>query len=402
MQPVRLAIPGEYWDSQIYAGRLFLFERTGEIRTLDWDRIIEEWQAAPNLRVAIECAFRRSDYFYGNRWELFFSDEEIKAIILQKFLSLAQSELVLPNTWIDKMALGRQKNPFPFPHSDLTIYKKNMYAASKSGLFRATCDTRTTHPVSTRPEKKWDGPIYSLAASYGNLALASGSEGLFEFDLSHSRLSWDSKKQNINQLSGQHCSSCNWLFYSIYGSSHVDGGGFLAAFGKESKEPNDEDHRNFKREFTGIVRDKDIFQDTGFSWGMQDKICQAVSGGVNVVRYSPWSQDPSKRLEPLGQLKLKSGGGRVVSGAVATFGTIIEYDTELVVIQSDGRIYRIEGEPVGWRVFSRSKHYENQLHVIYDDRLVIFSFNHDYLVNQDEKRSGFRKMDSFENWARAA
>jgi len=51
-------------------------------------------------------------------------------------------------------------------------------------------------------------------------------------------------------------------------------------------------------------------------------------------------------------------------------------------------IHTFAGEPVNWRIFPRSKHYENQLHIIYNDRLEIISFNHDYFVNQNEKWAG--------------
>jgi hypothetical protein len=398
MQPLRIVIPGEYWDSQIYSGRLFLFERTGDIRTLDWDKTIQEWAVTPKLRIALECAFRRSDYLYGDRWNLLLSDEEIKDLILRKFHLLGKEDLVLPTNRLEKVTLGRQKNPFPFPHSDLTIYQKNMYAASKSGLFRASCGTKTTHPVSTRPEKKWDGPIHSLAASYGNLALASGSEGLFEFEINQDHARWDSEKSPISQLSKKHCSSCNWLFYSIYGSSHTESGGFLASFEKHEKIPDYNNRRNFERKPDGILSDTAIFKDAGFSWGAQDKICQAVGGDVHVVRYTPWSQDPSKKIEHLGKLEVRSGSERVISGAVAMFGTVIEYDDGLIALLSDGRQHRIPGEPVSWRVFSRSKHYENQLHVIYEDQLVILSFNHDYFVSQEEKLSGFKRFGGAEGY----
>ena len=37
------------------------------------------------------------------------------------------------------------------------------------------------------------------------------------------------------------------------------------------------------------------------------------------------------------------------------------------------------------------EHYSNQLHIIYDDRLEIISFVHDYFVDQTSKLSGFRR-----------
>ena len=60
MQPLRLIVPGEYWDSHIYSGRLFLFLRDGSIKGLNWDRIIEEWPLKEDrLRLAMQCAFQR-------------------------------------------------------------------------------------------------------------------------------------------------------------------------------------------------------------------------------------------------------------------------------------------------------------------------------------------------------
>ena len=70
------------------------------------------------------------------------------------------------------------------------------------------------------------------------------------------------------------------------------------------------------------------------------------------------------------------------------FGTVVELDSGLIVICSDETIVDVCGEPVSWRVFPRSRHYENHLHVIHDDHLEVLSFNHDYLVDQQTKVSG--------------
>ena len=50
----------------------------------------------------------------------------------------------------------------------------------------------------------------------------------------------------------------------------------------------------------------------------------------------------------------------------------------------------IRGEPVRWRIFPRSTNFTNQLHIIYDDRIEILSFVHDYFVNQKSKLAGTR------------
>ena len=70
------------------------------------------------------------------------------------------------------------------------------------------------------------------------------------------------------------------------------------------------------------------------------------------------------------------------------FGTIIEYEDGLLILQSDGEKLEINEDVTRWRVFTRSINYENQLHVILDDSLCIYAFLHDYELVQREKIMG--------------
>ena len=145
-----------------------------------------------------------------------------------------------------------------------------------------------------------------------------------------------------------------------------------------------------EREFKGIVDASNIFHTRGYSWANHDKIYQAADGRINARKYNPYAADPVDRFVSLGTLELAAWKGDVVSAGVAVFGTIVECDNAIVIMLSDGRNLTIDGEPVRWRVFPRSKHYENQLHIIRDQALEIWSFNHDYFVDQTSKKSGVR------------
>lgn len=397
MQPLRLTIPGQYWDSQIYAGRLYLFERTGDIRTLDWDLLMQSWDIEASLRIAFECAFVRSDYLYGDRWSLLFSDAEIKSLIIRKFSDLAEKHLELSAAELEKFSIRRQKNPFPFPHSDTAVYKKNMFVVSPDGVHRATCNKANINPISTRIDKKWDAPVLAVDASYLTLALAAGDEGLFEMPLTEDGYEF-SPGENAKRIHRRNCTDCSWTFYSIYGSSHVDAG-FLAAY---RRVPQKHDPLLSARVFEGLISAGTIFHDGGgYSWGNQDKLCQVSASRVRIVNYQPWIEETPGRLTDLGAIDLAATGdirtvelspwkGQVVSGAVALFGTVIECENAVVVVPSEGVTMTFPGEVVNWRIFSRSIQYENQLHLIYDDRLEILSFNQDYFVDQNQKRSGIR------------
>ena len=137
MQPLRLILPGAYWDSQIYAGRLYLFGLEGDITTLDWDAAIAQWPIARPLRLALIAGFLRSDFLY--RAELFalFQDPEIREILQGKFHAMADKPLVMTSEQLARCTIGRQDNPFPFPHADTEIYNRVLYVGGSSGLHQA-------------------------------------------------------------------------------------------------------------------------------------------------------------------------------------------------------------------------------------------------------------------------
>lgn len=407
MQPLRLILPGRYWDSQIYEGRLYLFGRSGDVLTLDWDALIDSFKVGRPLHLALKCAFQRSDYLYGMSAAGLMKDPEIRSLVIRKFRRLGNA-LEVPATRLLRHSLGRQDNPLPFPHTDSEIYARKMYVASKSGVMRVSCNKKTKYPVSTRAEKLWDGPVLGIAASYSALAMAAGNDGLFEKSLMTFRS--DADDHQPKQISQAHCTDCGWAFYSIFGSSSL-GTGFLAAYEREKTPGSPFDgayldrhvyggwrasraSRVSSRRFDRVIDESAIFESdpkrhARYSWASQDKICRAVNGHIEVARYTPW-KDPSQRIERIGALDLRDCSDTIVSAAVALFGIVVELDSSLVIIPSTGRSLTVPGEPVNWRVFPRSKFYENHLHVVYNDHLEVFSFNHDYLVDQDEKVAGIR------------
>ena len=297
---------------------------------------------------------------------------------MRKFQGLSNNSLEVSSQKLKKHTISTQDNPCFFPHSDIEVYNRNIYVASKDGLMSASCNKKTKYGISSRPEKKWDGPVTGMSASYRTLAIAAGDEGLYELPLGPD---WDGMNgDEPSRLSDGICNDCSWAYYSIFGSSFESG--FLASY----RQQQDSD-RVFSREFDGIIPAHQIFGSRGFSWGVHDKLCQAVGSGIKVVKYSPWYDD-DRNFQEMGIVSLEDWKGEIVSASVASFGVVVEAENAIVVFPSAGPSVTFEGEPINWRIFPRSKNYENQLHIIYDDRLEIFSFNHDYLVDQESKISG--------------
>lgn len=395
MQTLKLTIPGSYYDSQIYEGRLYLWSNNGSIITIDWDYLIESIEVPPHLKLALTCAFQRSEYLYGNHWKLIFEDIEIKTTIQRKFQELSKSPIEFSEGNLRKFFIKEQNNPLNFPHADCTIYNKTLYVGSQSGVVSARCNKNGANPISSKPNKIWDAPALSINASYLTLAISAGSEGLFEYNLGSDDHFLTRSKPHL--VLDQHSNSSRWLYASIFSSSYFNEG-FLADFVNEKD--SDRTERTQHRKFLELIPSSTIFGHqthngiSSFTWGLHDKICFANQKSIEVVQYAPY-KEPQERFTKLGGVWNKPLEGDIISGDSALFGFIIETEEGLFVINSLMESMRLLGEPVNWRVFPKSKFYTNQLHVIYDDHLCIFSFNEDYFVDQKLKKVGIRRPEEF-------
>jgi hypothetical protein len=381
MQAVKIVIPGEYWDSQLYSGHLYLFGDSGELTVIDWIKVINNILSNDaNLTMAAHTAFLESNLFYEKGAQCMLQDPSINKIVLNQFESLAKMNLQLDLRDIDSSYILEKDNPLPFPHVDSEIYYQKLYVSLKEGVFYSECSGKT---IKDNLTKVWDIPTFDITASksYTTMAFAAGSEGLFQ-----QKIESDNRNQRQQQptlISKDHCTTCKWSDFNIYATSHIHES-FFASFKKIQDKDN---KKKYIRTFEKIISATEIFRDGGFSWGIQDKLYIYRNQGIDAIKYSS-KRDGVPSFKPIGRIDLDKCNGEVVSAEVTPFGTVIECESAIVIIQSNNEIFTIPGEPVNWRVFSKSHNYTNQLHVIYEDRLEIFSFYNDYFVEQDNKISG--------------
>jgi hypothetical protein len=226
MSPLRLSLEGTFWDSQIYEGRLYLFDRGGSLLTLHWDKLLANTLGALAEDIAIECGFRRGDYLYGQQWNIFFRDAGIKEVITKRFAAMARRRLHIKKSEWSKFVIREQDNPFPFPHSDSAIHYRTMIVAGSEGLWTAGASKKNVYPIARKSTRQWDCPVYSVAAGFRKVALAAGDEGLWETPFGDGRLIYDTY-DDVSQLSVRRSDKCNWMYGDLYGSSYSSGG-FLA------------------------------------------------------------------------------------------------------------------------------------------------------------------------------
>jgi hypothetical protein len=316
------------------------------------------------------------------------NDPEIRPILISKFERLSRLRADQFQFTVDE--LEPIDNPLPFPHNDSEIHYHQLFVGARSGLFSTA--TGNWEKGERNRIKLTDAPSMDIAAKFQSVVVAAGADGLIEVHIPSRRQQFRSAPE-IRNLANRSCVSCEWAYESVIASDQ-EGSSFLASFSR-IQEPTGSSRRTKQiRRFDRVVEDTELFPGVGghteLTWGARDKFYRYQHGHIDVVRYKPGSTKREAEFSPLGELQIQAdvNGEKVVAARVAPFGSVIERDRSLLVVPSSGDPFVISGEPVNWRVFPRSTHYINHLHVIHDDRLEIWAFTHDYFADQTSKLAG--------------
>ena len=402
MQAISVIIPGDYWDVQIYRGRLHLWTMSGDLTTVQWDDLVDRLALSAESSFAVRIGLSHGAALYSEHTKPMRDDPEFRHWILQRFDCQAKQTLVVDQADMVCPMLRKQDNPLPELPVDTEIYDRMLYAATNGGVWKASVGSRTVRPVSTRPIKLSDVPAVSVRAYSRQLALAATSEGLFKLSTDNGFYS----SNDLKQLSTRHCEGADWAFQSIFASSTL-GGGFLYSRYWRPSDPSprfieDDDYEEERADRVlhgGVFNDCEIdgaLENADVSWARAEKIYTAqghrlTSSKLTQNKLQSGIKAASTRL---GEVTLESANERPTSGGSSTFGTIVEFDDKLIVVASDETQATINGPVTRWRTYPRSINYENHLHVIFDDHLRVFAFYKDYFVDQQEKRFGFEYRPS--------
>ena len=400
MQPVKITIGGDYFDCQIYRGRIYLWTFDGALKVYNWNKLVQSLIKKDTDKIAMTFCYMDGNYLYKSSLIELFKDNDFRKLLLTKFNVVTESNFHITEKNLQKFLFGEQDTPSGIIPTDTEIYSNKLYFINDKGLFAGSAHRSKSdkYPVSSRPTKLWDCPLLSIKANkYPQLALSAGEDGLFELNMSRSKpsnLKRVENKQPIFQVSKKHSSFSNYSFLSIYNTSLIDHS-FLALF---KWNLDKEKFRNNipPRDYDGFVSDEEIFSNKSkehfISWGIEDKIYKSTKRGFEVIKFNNYANTErgEQRFTKLKNINLHPWKGKVINGGTAYFGNIIECENALVILQSNRKSLTIPGPITRWRVYPRSMNYENHLHVILDDRIEIHSFNHDYFLIQEEKEIGIQ------------
>lgn len=396
MQPIRLTIEGSYCDCQIYRGWLYLWTFDARLIVVEWNKLIDSLWEDEIDKFAFNVCFQDGSYLYKDILKQLLTDPEIKHLIIQKIQKLNNFNLNISKNLLDRYTRCVQDAPSRTLPIDTEIYDSKLYYCTDDGFYKTNAHNTRNNPVSSRPMKLWDARLLSLKANRSHqIALSAGDDGLFELNRTRS-LSPLLKhiEHGIVQISDRHSSVANYTYLSLYSTSYT-GDSFMSYFSWI----RDERTQTFIRERGEDFDNEAIFGSSNLegdlSWGMHDKLYRVDKNKIEVVRFHNGSAEraPQEKFSKLAEISFSDFPARPVSASSSVFGSIIEYEDRLIVIQSDGEIFCINAPITRWRIYPRSINYQNHLHVLLDDCMHVYSFNHDWLQNQWDKQMGSEYVD---------
>lgn len=403
----KIIIKGEFWDSYIYSNNLILVKYDGTLESYVWDDIIFSKVSRDDHDIlAYQCAYLQSDYLYGISERDLFNDPDIKKIVEEKFSRLRNLCFELKD--IQKFSNSSKKIELRELTIDLGIYNNILYYCDSMGVFnRRLRHYNNEQYISSRENKLWDGLAQCLKIGYGGrIALSASSDGLFEINSKYNPYSLEEddvfKRSDIIEVSKEHSSYCSWSFSSLFSGSYSNASFLIGLKYEKNEEPYfyDVDSR-FILKYFETYSEADIFKNSSADAIVisgNEKIYRITSRKIETVLFTQSNLGTEDNVfKPFGEKDFIITE-KIIDAEVVEFGVIVETQTKLYILLSNGEIVIINekgnNEIVRWRVFPRSKCYANQLHIIYNDRLEILSFNEDYFVNQDKKVFG-QKFKSF-------
>ena len=405
LAPIKLVIPGRYYDCQIYRGKLYLWTMDGSVQVYNWNKLINSIVMPKfTFRLPFVYGYLEGNFLYDKKVACVFGEKDYQSVLLKQYQHLANKSVDLSLDELASAKLQELDMPMNELPIDTEVYANNVYFAVDSGVYRRVLHNNSLdHSIGSMDIQLWDCRVLSLRANkYPQIALSAGSEGLFELNLVKDDVIKPKALECVDEttiyrISNKPSSFSNYSFLSVFSSSYLDDS-FMALFNWKPlsllslQTLGSKDFKVY-RDFDGVIDEKKIFRDTDESdicWGIEDKIYRIKDDKLSILKFNNAAnlQKGEDYYMPLQNVNLPSNIGRPISAGASYFGIVLEFTNGIMVLRSDSNVTTIPEEVIRWRVYPRSKNYLNHLHLLYDDRLEIYSFNHDSLVNQATKRIG--------------
>lgn len=340
----RLSILGDFFDCQLYGGRLYLWTFNGSLKVYNYPAIIREW-----VRRHDGNDFRCQHYENGETQFCITFDN------LRHFLLYERDYLT---------------NEFP---TGTEVLAGRLFESNAKGLFTYKIPMYIRLQDRMPVEKISDIPlVYISGAQHRGMVCAGGSDGMFWMPRVNDQ-------RELLRVSNQQTIRASFCEPGIYAHSAMDGAYLLFKEGDR---------------YESMVRAQNLFpeaervaygQKMTWSWGRYFYMAE----NQRLLVYEFISKDKPMVLKE--KVRFWGWKGDFVSAGTSRCGTVVELDNAICLFedwrQEEGGC-TIMGSVTRWRMYPRSREFSSHIHIIFDDRMDIVVMNDAVRKWQDMKGRG--------------
>ena len=358
---INVAIEGDYVDSFIYSGTLFLVNADSIVTTYAWEELVD---ASLAKRFKPLQALGISWFLKDGRRNFSEVDWDCALIITSQELSaFARGHLTLRG-W----------------PTDINIFSNNFYVASEFGVDRYKFDYQTKSIVVDEKLSIWDEYAYHVSPNSGQrLAIAAGNSGVITAYPRGQYINAGDLLQTIEEPS----IDCEWVDENLVSNTFTNS--YLSVFSSLPSKENYSDAASFFSSYNAAKRSANPaipfseFIDTTvkYAWVAGTRLFSLLSDEhlrLRIDELEIESSEGSPAFET-GELEISSESGteKIYKARSGSFGAVIEMKNSLLLIDQEST-RTLSSSAVSWRVFPRARNFLNQLHVVENNLLNIFAF----------------------------
>ncbi len=363
---ISIKIEGEFIDSFIYSGILFLVGANYQISIYKWEGLLSNISDQHLYNFLTNC---RNPLSLGE-------DEYQEIYIEEEQLKKHKSGETLPlKAWT----------------TDIYVYSNRLYIADENGVYTVRFDYDSKSLAHNTQFQLWDKYAYKVSPNDNfRIAIAAGSNGIITAFPQFDKPSQESNKIKTIEINSY---DCEWIGNNLITNSKD--GSYVLVFAKlpeKPLEPKNKFYNNLdrlKKQRPKIIKiDNDSQASIIYSWMAGRKLFSLLNNGQVIER----NIDILPNIKTPKTLSFKLPiSSRVLAVRSALFGTVIEMGNDLLSLTESG-VDLLSHRPVSWRVFPRAKNYLNHLHIVENNHLAIRAYFVDSEDDADDYGISFNEV----------
>ena len=358
-------IQGDFIDSFVYSGALFLIDADGVLRTYPWKELI------------VAALSRKNDSMQGSVFSLLTEGGDFVTQAAAESGVFESKSIYIESTFLsDFEGATIDFNCWP---TDINIYSNNLYIASENGASKQgfSWDMGRIKEFQ-KPTVLWDEMAFRVSPnSMNRTAIAAGQSGVI--------VTRSNDRKDTAQVLDNACGDVEWKGATLIANT-VDGP-LIAEF---EDIPKYSALLGSQAEYWKIVNAIKGKGPTSIekieisgkyalsSWTGGDRIFaidrefHLYAASQNKIKDSENRLPDFEALDSLGSSRDRDEV-KFLSSKTGAFGTVIEFSDALFEFSEHG-LQKISDHPVRWRVFPRARNFANHLHVVEEHSICIKAF----------------------------